>query len=97
MSEQESTAKTAKVSQSASSDLLGRIIGDGTVVEVGGDTMWPKISNGNDIEWVMRYGEGKVILEKRYYVAQIIASYKALINMQQADRNKICKAIQKAT
>ncbi len=93
----EENIKPEESTESASSGLLGRIIGDGTVVEVGGDTMWPKISNGNDVEWVMRYGDEKVILEKRYYVAQIIASYKVLINMQQADRNKICKAIQKAT
>ncbi len=95
--ESKEDVKSQEHSESASTGLLGRVVGDGSVVQIGKDMMWPRIANEGHSEWIMRYGAEKDVLEKRFYVASVIASYKALICMPQKRRNAICKAIQNAT
>lgn len=66
---------------------------------VGFDEMvWPSHSReSRELEWLMRYGSEREVMENRFIVASVIAAYHALLEKTNKQRNKIANRIKAAS
>jgi len=62
------------------------------------NTLWPLpdflIEDEDDrLQWILRYGSEKTIIEKRMVIASIVDAYEELIKRTQKERNSVCERI----
>ncbi len=62
-----------------------------TYTKVGKDMTWPSYDQG-DLEWQLRYGSEKQVIEARFRLASIVAAYQELIRKPQKQRNAILQS-----
>jgi len=62
---------------------------------VGEDIVWPSYDQG-DLENLLRYGDTGDVYLVRLRAADIVQAYRKLLDVSQARRNEICRAIREA-